>query len=129
MDRIYWITEVADNWQGPVSLAIYITSPEEWIGLNVLVHFYKKCFAAFRDFVSIHVVIPIDAKFNFSDDSNYSETAKEFIELNEDNASCDSIKQYTEVTLWHFMPQIKERDNKMMLFYPQNHMRNVAKNV
>jgi len=56
--------ETIGNWQGPISLAVFVTSFEEWRGLNLFVKFYRRCNPLFKKFVSIHVAIPTATALN-----------------------------------------------------------------
>jgi hypothetical protein len=128
MDRIHWIREVVDYWQGPISLAVYVTSPREWIGLNILVEFYRKCNPFFRELVSIHVAIPVAANsLNFSDGYDYRREAEDFLKINKKVARCSTVKEFTDVTVQRWNAGQESSDLK--IYYPQNQMRNIAKTV
>jgi hypothetical protein len=129
MDRVLWLPQVASNWQGPISLAVYVTSLKEWIGMNILFDFYRKCNPLFRDFVSIHVAIPIKAQdMSFiPDNSLFEREVDDFLMSNKDISGCNSTEKFTEAVIERF--KTHENENEVMLYYPQNHMRNIAKKV
>jgi hypothetical protein len=128
MDRIHWIPEVVNNWQGPISLAVFIAAPDEWIGLNLLVNFYRKCNPLFRDYVSIHVVVPsaVDT-FDSYGDANANNEAAAFLELYHHIDKCELIQNFTKATVERFKAGVEAKD--VMAYYPQNHMRNIARKV
>lgn len=60
MDRIWSIVEVAEKWQGPISLSVYIATSAEYQILKAFISYMKKCSYIFRDTVSVHMAVPIN---------------------------------------------------------------------
>lgn len=129
MDRLHWIYELIQNWNGPISLAVFVTSPKEWMGLNLVVHHFKKCSEPFRDFVSIHVAVPTEIgnwtlkweELQFSTDS---EDIEHFVS-NFTNTSCQIAPKQVVASV----NEIFTANETLMISYPQNILRNIAKNA
>jgi hypothetical protein len=123
IDRIYWIPELVTNWNGPLSLAVFVTSFEEWIGLNLIVHHFTQCYQLFRNFVSIHVAIPTKVKNWSVLSKNNNESMTQFIQNFVNNNSCNTKPKIVVTQILEIFPANKE----LLINYPQNHLRNIAK--
>jgi hypothetical protein len=129
------VPQVVRKWKGPVSLAVLVNNPAEWMSLNVLVASYRSCFQEFRDFVSIHVVIPrkegkglVVAKH-----SDYEAMVKEYMEKETGFAKeriCSSNEEDIGNLLNYFRTKDADAGNReKMLPYPRNQMENAAREV
>lgn len=126
MDRIMSVPELVEAWRGPVSLAVYITNPNEWVGLNLLVNHYRKCHPLFRDYVSIHLAIPVQIENTWTADLQQledEEEAEKFV-TSFTNLPCTT----SDKVLQHMIKKIQANEDSKLLMenYPQNHMRNIA---
>jgi hypothetical protein len=104
---------------------MFIVSRNEWIGLNLLVNFYRKCNPSFRDYVSIHVVVPNAAvgsfqhAYYYGDSNSYSEAVGAFLERYRHLIDkCELIQDFTKATVERFMEGVEAEDAKA--YYPQN---------
>ena len=115
IDKSYWLLEMVKTWSGPISIAIFTPDIEfhiTWIYLQYL----RRCFPKVRKQISFHISFP------------YKHTIQKSDELNNiiiENLSCYESKDVLDRLL-------KVRSESMMRWrekmkYPQNHLRNVAK--
>jgi len=106
-------------------MAVYITSAEEWLVLNIFVNVMRKCHPAFRTNVAIQMVVPksLDS-LNVGETSyNISLKSGEFL-----NASCMEAKELIDLLSQRFLPK-DQAGTVEKLYYPQNQMRNTARKV
>jgi N-acetyllactosaminide beta-1,3-N-acetylglucosaminyltransferase len=122
LDRLYWLPQLVESWRGPVSLAVFIASPQEWIGLNVIINHFRKCYPIFANFVSVHLAIPFQVE-DWTDDFH---GLKEDIQNFEFYPCREEPENIVQQVVKRF--QVNEEAKKMMENYPQNHMRNLARN-
>jgi hypothetical protein len=129
--------EVVGKWAGPISLAILVKDPAEWMSLNVLIASYRECFEDFRNFVSIHVVIPMDedkgGRLVYSKHSDYEAMVKGYMKevgLKKKNRVCSWNEEYIVKLIEYFVSKDASLgSDEEMLYYPQNQMRNIARKV
>ncbi|XP_025411386.1 beta-1,4-glucuronyltransferase 1-like [Sipha flava] len=114
VDRLTSIVELANNWNGPISTAIYVAG-EELYYIQDYIRFLRRCYQSVRQTVTFHLALPAN-KFPQSSQSGF-ET---------DQLSCH---QDPSVVLSNLMKQLPEslRRWKIRMPYPQNHLRNLAR--
>ncbi|ODN01158.1 Beta-1,4-glucuronyltransferase 1 [Orchesella cincta] len=126
LDRIYWLPQVLEKWRGPLSLAVHITSEEEWLVLNLYTRFLERCFPAFRDQVSVHLALPASlGPFCFDEDKIVAWNITNFEEVEFQN-QCHEPKEYMQFLMDAFPTTHKDK-LALKEVYPQNHMRNIAR--
>ncbi|XP_067626869.1 beta-1,4-glucuronyltransferase 1 isoform X2 [Eurosta solidaginis] len=114
VERLYSLTQVAYQWSGPISAAVYVAGDEEFFILQHFVTYMRLCFPFIRDNVTFHIAIPSNKVPTYQHQLNI---------LN--SFDC----QYPEQTLRHLL-QIRNPDTlrwRLKNEYPQNHMRNLAR--
>lgn len=116
LERLYSLVNVAQNWAGSISLAVYVAGDDELYLLQLYLSYLQNCFVNIRDAVTIHLAYPrkraptIVRKHLKSDYSNFI---------------CDQ----PELTLKKLMKFRTAETIKWRLknAYPQNHLRNLAR--
>lgn len=122
MDFIWSIVEVAEKWQGPISLAVYITTSAEYQILNAFISYMSMCSDIFRDTVSVHMAVPIDLTVI------ENENDRIFLQLLVKDLAmdyCQKPMDVMDILIGSLLPD--GRDSRIV--YPQNHMRNIARKV
>ncbi|CAH1236275.1 unnamed protein product [Diabrotica balteata] len=115
LDKLPSIIEVANNWNGPISLATFAASEDELNALLFYISYLKKCNEKINDKVTFHLALTKDRKpkrFNL-----------DIEKLRE--AKCDSPIEI----LQHLTRNLHKGANqwRAKLPYPQNHLRNLAR--
>jgi len=115
VDRLYELTELVTNWSGPMSISVFVPHVELAIGLKYI-QYLKTCYPAIDNQVSFHLVYPVDHPGVL--DVNFDELVGKL--------DCHQPKQVLQYLL-------ETRDEEMMSWrvsypYPQNLLRNLAKN-
>ncbi|XP_026840698.1 beta-1,4-glucuronyltransferase 1 [Drosophila persimilis] len=117
VERLNSLPQVATNWQGPMSVAVFSASHEEFVVLQYFVTYMRLCFPNIRENATFHLLTPPDydklprlvsISFNLRGkfDCQYPDrTLKALLKLR-------SLKSL----------QWRQRNP-----YPQNHMRNLAR--
>lgn len=120
LDRLIGLLDIAQHWDGPVSVAISVRSTEELQALRQFIHVLGICSDAVRLNFAFHVVLPVDGS---RIDLHVRGVGAQFSEA----TSCvDQLK-----TLLPSPPQPPLKTTKALdltkLLFPQNHLRNVAR--
>ncbi|XP_056640061.1 beta-1,4-glucuronyltransferase 1 isoform X1 [Diorhabda sublineata] len=115
LDKLPSLIEVANNWNGPISLATFAASEEELNALLFYILYLKKCNEKINDKVSFHLALTKERrpkKYTIDEDR-----------LRE--VKCDSPVE----VLQHLTKNLKKGSNqwRAKLPYPQNHLRNLAR--
>ncbi|XP_053963870.1 beta-1,4-glucuronyltransferase 1 [Anastrepha ludens] len=114
VERLYSLTQVAYQWNGPISTAVYVAGNEEFSILKYFVSYMRLCFSFIRDNVAFHIAVPYN-----------KEPTHEHIPNLIKSFDC----QYPEQTLRHLL-KIRSPDTirwRLKNEYPQNHLRNLAR--
>jgi len=115
VDRLYELIELVSNWSGPMSISVFVPHIELGIGLKYI-QYLRMCHPAIQRQVSFHLTYPAD---------HPGSTDVDFQEL-VGKLDCGQPKQVLQYLL-------NTRDESMMSWrtsypYPQNLLRNLAKN-
>ncbi|XP_011184561.1 beta-1,4-glucuronyltransferase 1 [Zeugodacus cucurbitae] len=114
VERLYSLTQVAHQWNGPISTAVYVAGNEEFFILQHFVTYMRLCFSFIRDNVTFHIAVPSNKK-----------PVQGHIPNLVNSFDC----QYPEQTLRHLL-KIRNPDTirwRLKNEYPQNHLRNLAR--
>jgi len=114
VDRLYELTELVNNWSGPMSIAVFVPHTELGISLRYL-QYLRGCHPAIRRQVSFHLVYPAD----------HPGVAEDGLDEVVGSLDCKQPKQVLQFML-------DTRGEEMMTWrtsysYPQNLLRNLAK--
>jgi len=114
VDRLYELTELVNNWSGPMSIAVFVPHTELGISLRYL-QYLRGCHPAIRRQVSFHLVYP----------ANHPGVAEDGLDEVVGSLDCKQPKQVLQFML-------DTRGEEMMTWrtsysYPQNLLRNLAK--
>ncbi|KAL7737488.1 hypothetical protein ACLKA6_007622 [Drosophila palustris] len=117
VERLYSLPQVADNWRGPLSVALFAAGNEEYTVLRYFVTYMRLCFPNIMANATFHILVP-----------------REFDNLPRVLTESNNIKnkyncQYPERTLKALLKlrSVKTLEWRQKNTYPQNHMRNVAR--
>jgi len=118
IDRLYQIVELIDGWSGPMSISIFTPDMELAITMKYI-NLLTSCFPAIRDQASFHLVEPVDHPG--------VQDSELLNEVQHDQVPCADHVSYLKRMLSY-------RPQEMMSWresysYPQNLLRNVAKNT
>lgn len=116
LERLYSLVSVAEHWNGPISLAVFVAGNDELYLLQLYLSYLQNCFAAIRDAVTIHLAYP----------KNRAPTlVRKYLKSDYTNFICDQ----PEMTLKKLMKFRSAETTKWRIknAYPQNHLRNLAR--
>lgn len=110
-----YVFQVAQNWEGPISAAVFAAGDDELNILLLYVFYLRQCFLHIKDQVTFHLLSPKD-RFPKSSDIDYTMAEK---------MDCSR----PDVTLQQLMKTRNPSTGKWRIKnpYPQNHMRNLAR--
>ncbi|XP_018326024.1 beta-1,4-glucuronyltransferase 1 [Agrilus planipennis] len=115
LEKLFSLQEVAAQWSGPISVAIYCAGNDELSLALLYITYLRKCNINVRRKISFHFALPkdrmptvVEYDFNFFSDTNC---------VHKDDMLNILLKKVTESTK-------KWRTTNP---YPQNHMRNIAR--
>lgn len=116
LERLYSLVSVAQNWAGPISLAVYVAGDDELYLLQLYLSYLQNCFAHIRDAVTIHLAYP---------KKRPPTVVRKHLKSDYTNFICDQ----PELTLKKLMKFRTAETIKWRLknAYPQNHLRNLAR--
>jgi len=60
VERLNSLPQVAANWQGKMSVALFAAGPEEFVVLQYFVTYMRLCFANIRENATFHLLTPRD---------------------------------------------------------------------
>lgn len=116
VERLLSVAEVAKKWLGPISVAVFVSSDDEFVILKHYVTYLRLCFDFVRENVTFHLAFPNDRK-----------------PQHERLQSPKLLKMYDcrnpQKTL-HSMLQLRTTETirwRSRNLYPQNHLRNFAR--
>ncbi|XP_004534744.1 beta-1,4-glucuronyltransferase 1 [Ceratitis capitata] len=114
VERLYSLTQVAYQWKGPISTAVFIAGDEEFLIFQYFVTYLRLCFTFIRDNVTFHIAVP-----------NKKKPIHRYIPNLLKSFDC----KYPEQTLRRLL-KIRNPDTlrwRLKNEYPQNHLRNLAR--
>jgi len=117
VERLNSLPQVAANWQGKMSVAVFAAGQEEFLVLQYFVTYMRLCFANIRENATFHLLMPRD--FN-----NLPRVLA--VPLNmKGKFDC----QYPDRTLKSLLKfrSLRTLQWRQRNTYPQNHMRNLAR--
>ena len=121
MDRLLGLMDIAQHWDGPVSVAVFIRTTEELQALRQFVRILGICSDAVRLNFAFHLILPI------SNRSKIDLHAKDIPTRSSESTSCaDQLKSLLPAPPPVPIKSLKNVDLLKLLF-PQNHLRNVAR--
>ena len=119
VDRLYELVELVKNWSGPMSIAVFVPDIELAVGLRYI-QYLRSCNPAIEKQVSFHLIYPVEhqGKTSHPDLHGLDEVVG--------NMDCKQPKQVLKYLL-------TVRSKEMLTWresypYPQNLLRNLAKN-
>ncbi|XP_059482374.1 beta-1,4-glucuronyltransferase 1 isoform X2 [Neocloeon triangulifer] len=118
LDRLFSLAQVAHQWAGPISVALFIASPDELKIAKVYVKFIRNCYPTVRDRVSFHVAIP-------KEHPSFTSEARMSAGLENEKLDCSKPEASLRLLMRHRRPEAARW--RVKLPYPQNHMRNLAR--
>ncbi len=115
LDRLYWLLETIENWSGPISISLFAPDVEYQASI-LFISYLRRCFPSIRDQVSFHLTFP----------AAHPPSESEKIHEISGHMSCQEPKDVLSKL-------ISKRESSMLkwretLEYPQNLLRNLAKN-
>ncbi|XP_060842012.1 beta-1,4-glucuronyltransferase 1-like [Rhopalosiphum padi] len=114
VDRLHSIVELANNWNGSISTAIYVAG-EELYYLQDYVRFLRRCYRSIRQTVTFHLALPAN-QFPQSAQSGFTT----------DQLPCHQDPVTVLSNLMKLLPETLKRW-RIRMPYPQNHLRNLAR--
>ena len=116
VDRLYELVELVSNWSGPMSIAVFVPGVELAVGVRYI-QYLRDCNQDIRNQVSFHLTYPVDHQ-----GVPHHPDLQEVV----DNMDCKQPKQVLKYLL-------NVRNKEMLGWresypYPQNLLRNLAKN-
>ena len=116
VDRFHWFHTLINNWDGPISIAVFVPDIEYAIAKSLL-RFFARCFPAIVERVSFGFIYP--KKYPPLVNLNLDDIIKD--------VTCLQYKEAVELL-------VKKRSSKMLKWrttyaYPQNLHRNVARSM
>ena len=116
VDRLYELVELVSNWSGPMSIAVFVPGVELAVGLRYI-QYLRDCNQDIRNQVSFHLTYPVDHQ-----GVPHHPDLQEVV----DNMDCKQPKQVLKYLLSvRNMEMLGWRESYP---YPQNLLRNLAKN-
>lgn len=117
LDRMGTLVELAHQWTGPISVAVFAVGDDNLHLLQIYIEYLRKCFSVIESQVVFHLMFP----------KSYAPTVvKEVdIEIDVPNYDCMHPKKMLAVLERLLGPKTRNWHTKNP--YPQNHMRNVAR--
>lgn len=115
LDHLHWLRELSEHWRGPVSVAVFFREDFDLQLVVTYVHVLRVCFAAVRDNFSFHFVSPLDRNDSGARDSAVWED-------DDRPLFCDSHQR-----LLRAFVEIQQKRGWPHVLFPQNHLRNVAR--
>ncbi|XP_050443420.1 beta-1,4-glucuronyltransferase 1-like [Adelges cooleyi] len=113
-DRLFNIVELAGNWNGPISMAVYAAG-DELFYLQDYVKFLRRCYKTILHTVTFHLALPANKLPEYSLSGHSTDTF-----------SCHQNPKEVLLALIENLPENLKRWRTRMP-YPQNHLRNLAR--
>lgn len=115
LDHLHWLRELSDHWTGPVSVAVFFREDLDLQLTVSYVHALRVCFPAIRENFSFHFVSPADRNDSVPKGTFTWEGADKPL-------FCESHRALLRAFL-----TIQRKRGWPRLLFPQNHLRNVAR--
>ncbi len=116
-----------EKWTGPLSVAVHLTSAEEWLILNLYTCYLSRCHASFQNQVSLHLAVPSGVSaLKVEDDMLKQWNITNLEQVRILGEACPEAKGYLNYLLESF-PTLDKEKLRYKEVYPQNHMRNIAR--
>ncbi|XP_037568752.1 beta-1,4-glucuronyltransferase 1-like [Dermacentor silvarum] len=115
LDHLHWLRELSEHWTGPVSVAVFFREDFDLQLMVTYVHVLRVCFPAIRENFSFHFMSPADRNDSGAKDTFAWEDVDKPL-------FCDSHRALLRAFL-----SITRRRGWPRLLFPQNHLRNVAR--
>ncbi|XP_064483284.1 beta-1,4-glucuronyltransferase 1-like [Ornithodoros turicata] len=119
LGRLHWLMLLAELWDAPVSVAVFVFSRIELDVAKAYISLVRSCSDGVRRNFRFHIAYPSDE--NLGGTSNmpkWSEVVKERLSCPNHGAVLNNLLQLTK-------KQVVK--NRQKLLYPQNHLRNIAR--
>uniref|UniRef100_A0ABD2VZG3 Beta-1,4-glucuronyltransferase 1 n=1 Tax=Trichogramma kaykai TaxID=54128 RepID=A0ABD2VZG3_9HYME len=115
LEKLHSLVQVAHQWQGPLSLGLFVAGDEEFEAAQRYLDFLQRCYAAVRERVTVSVLVP---------GSRAPRQQPRYYPL-PDFLDCER----PEAALRQFARPIsaEQASWRVRNAYPQNHMRNLAR--
>lgn len=115
LDKLHSIVDVSNNWNGPISLAVFAAYEEELTSLLMYILYLRKCNSKIRENVSFHLGLARERK-------------PKHVVL--DMEQLDDLDCASPRVVFHSILKLLHKGMNFWrdkLPYPQNHMRNLAR--
>lgn len=116
LERLHSLVNVAEHWNGPISLSIFIAGNDELYLLQLYMSYLNDCYDKIRNTVTIHLAYS----------KQYAPTnVQKFLKQNYIDYACDQPEQILKKLIK--LRSIETTKWRTRNPYPQNHMRNLAR--
>lgn len=115
LEKLHSIVDVSNNWNGPISLAVFAAYEEELTSLLMYILYLRKCNIKIRENVSFHL--------GLAKERRPKHVVLDMEQLADLDCASPTVVFHAILKLLHKGPNFW-RDK---LPYPQNHMRNLAR--
>lgn len=131
LERLYWLPQLLEHWSGPLSLALHLTSVEEWLIFNLFNCYLSRCHPSYKERVALHLSFPSkgtqhERNLQLNEDILSGWKVNSLEEVVWENGSCPDAKKYLNLLIKTF-PIMDPEKLAMKEVYPQNHLRNIAR--
>lgn len=116
LEKLFSLVQVAKNWSGPMSAAIFAAGNDELYLLQLYITFLRKCYPAIRDQVSFHLAYPRARPLS---------QMRSWIDVHSSHFDCSQPARTLTELLKYRSPETSKW--RLKNAYPQNHLRNVAR--
>ncbi|XP_065344273.1 beta-1,4-glucuronyltransferase 1 [Cloeon dipterum] len=118
LERLFSLVQVAHQWAGPISAALFLSSPDELKIAKHYIRFVRHCYATVKERVTFHVAIP-------RDHPSFTSEARMSAGMENEKLDCSKPEASLRLLMRHRRPEAARW--RVKLPYPQNHMRNLAR--
>lgn len=116
LERLHSLVSVAEHWNGPISLSVFVAGNDELYLLQLYLSYLNECFDKIRNTVTIHLAYP----------KNRPPTkVRKKLKNNYLDLLCDQPEQTLKKLMKFRTPETTKWRTRNA--YPQNHMRNLAR--
>lgn len=123
VDRLGSLVQVAHHWSGPISLALFAASDDEYTLLQLYIAYLRRCFTAVRDRVSFHLAFPKD-KYPHQETVD---AAADAVLQPPQQPETECLRPEASLTELLRTRRPETVTYRQMTLYPQNHLRNLAR--
>lgn len=116
IERLHSLVHVSQNWQGPISVALYAAGDDELYLMQLYITYLRNCYVSIREQVTFHLAIPR---------ARPPTQLRHSLNADGGNFICDE----PEATLKRLLKFRTAETAKWRIrnAYPQNHLRNLAR--